>query len=1179
MRARAAVIFTLTIGLASGASSAGTYGGCQVFPADNYWNSRIDSANVHPSSATWINSIGSSTRLHADFGADFGFTPRTVTASQPLVPITISDPARSDPGPMPIPPSLASTSATEISVTETTNCILYEFYGSTSNGGASWNTGTAARWTLSSNALRPEGWQSGDHAGLPFLVGLLRWDEVASGEIDHAIRFTSSSVSNTYLWPARYGQDTAPADPSRPPFGARFRLKASFDISGYDPRTQVVLRALKKYGLVLSSQGGSWFLQGASDPGWADVVISQLQGITGNNFEAVDTAPLMINVNSGQAVQLPAPSGGGGGVTSGAIAQVYDAGVVLASVVQPDGKVIIGGEFGYVNGVARNNIARLNADGSLDASWNPGASSYVAALAVDSSGNVYAGGNFQQIGGQSRDFVAKLSGATGAADATWNPGANNPVFALVPDGAGSLYVGGDFNSVGGQPRNRVARVSTSGAGAVDAWNPGADAIVFSIALDGAGSVFVGGRFANIGGVARNYLAKVSASSGATDASWNASIDTAGNNGIHAMVIAAGNVYAGGEFFSVGGQSRGYLARFPAAGSGAVDTGWNPNAASTLHALAFDGTNLYAGGGFNSIGGQGRNGVARMPLTGAAADGWNPNATAPVRSLALGGGNVYVGGHFVSLGGATRGGFAAISASSASAVSGWPSVFSPGQVYSVARDGAGRTIIAGRFVAMGDATTLRSNIARFNADGSLDSAWNPDPNGHVAAVLPDASGNVYAAGYFSFIGGQTRGYLARLTAATGAADAWNPGADYIVWTLASDAAGDVYAGGYFGSVGGQPRNRLAKISAAGVVDPSWNPNANNTVLALATDGAGSVFAGGEFTSIGGTARGGLAKISSASGAVDATWNPDANADVRALAIDGSGSVFAGGGFRIIGGQGRNYIAKLSTGGSGAADATWNPDADFTVSALKLDGSGLYVGGDFGRIGGATRNNLAKISATGTGAADASFDPAADSTVRAFAVDASGNVHVGGSFTRIAGTSRIGYAVLAAGTTGGGSGGGGSGSGGGTGGGGGGTGGGGSGADPFPAGGAMPSGWIQPAGSNAAWTVATDAAHEGGSSLKSGAIGAGQKSELAVTRVFNAGNVAFARKVSGGTLEFYIDGALQGSWSGTQDWVAVTHAVPAGTHTLLWRQSDGGNAWIDSVTLPGVQTCLERRCTPR
>jgi hypothetical protein len=768
-----------------------------VFPADNYWNSRVDSANVHPSSAAWVSSIGAATRLHADFSGNladgFGFTPRTVTASQPPSRSTSRIPRRAIRADA--DPARARDRQRRARGERHRDHELHpvRVLRHARERRLELERRRAAKWTLSSNALRPDGWESGDQAGFPYLVGLLRWEEVAAGEINHAIRITANNASNTYLWPARH-----PAFWRRrrsEPCRHSARASASSFVRHFRVRCADAGRAarLQEIRPVLASRGGNWYMQGVSDPGWADAIISELQSIAGSNFEAVDTAPLMINANSGQAVQLAAPGGGGGsGVSNPAIAQVYDGGVVLASVVQPDGKVIIGGEFEYVNGVARQNIARLNADGSLDTSWNPGASSFVAALALDAGGNVYAGGNFGFIGGGAgRNFVAKLS-PSGVADAAWNPGANNVVGALALDGAGNIYVGGDFNTIGGQSRNRVARLSTSGTGAADGWNPNADGFIWAIAPDNAGNVFVGGLFNNIGGVQRNYLARVSAANGATDVSWNSNIDTNGNNGVHAMVIANGMLYAGGEWFTIAGQSRAYLARFPTSGSGAADTSWSPNAGSTMYALATDGTNLYAGGAFNSIGGQARNGVARIPLSGATADGWNPNATAPVRSISLGGGNAYVGGHFPSLGGATKGGFGAISTSSGSAVPGWPSVFNPGQVFAIARDPSGRTIIGGQFITMGDGTTLRSNIARFNADGSLDATWNPNSNGHVAALLPDTSGNIYAGGFFSFIGGQTRGYLARLSASSGAADSWNPTADYIVWTLAGDSAGNVYA---------------------------------------------------------------------------------------------------------------------------------------------------------------------------------------------------------------------------------------------------------------------------------------------------------------------------------------------------------------------------------------------------
>jgi hypothetical protein len=299
--------------------AAQTYGGCPLFPADNYWNTRIDSLPVHPSSAVWVNAVGATTRLHPDWSnnlADgFGFTPRVVNSGQVGVPIFYypgGDPTRSDPGPYPIPPDLATgTGDREITVLENTNCFLFEFYGAPQNGGTSWITNNSAKWNLNSNALRVDGAESGDQAGLPFLVGMMRWEEVAAGEVGHAIRFTSQNAwgqdavtgAMKYLWPARHASGTS-TDSNSPPMGARFRLKASFDLSGFDARTQIVLRAFQRYGMVLSSRGGNWYLQGISDPGWPDVVIDELRSIPGDSFEVVDTAPLIVNVNSGQAVQL-----------------------------------------------------------------------------------------------------------------------------------------------------------------------------------------------------------------------------------------------------------------------------------------------------------------------------------------------------------------------------------------------------------------------------------------------------------------------------------------------------------------------------------------------------------------------------------------------------------------------------------------------------------------------------------------------------------------------------------------------------------------------------------------------------------------------------------------------------------------------------------------------------------
>jgi hypothetical protein len=319
---RKAVLLVVLAALASSAHAAPTVGGCPIFPANNYWNTPVDNLPVHASSGMWVNSIGASTRLHPDWGnvlADnYGIPFATVAGTQPLVPIAFDPDGyadESDPGPMPIPPNAPieggpmSDGDRHVIVVETTNCRLYElYYAFPVGGGTSWRVYSSAKYDLRSNALRPAGWTSADAAGLAIFPGLVRWDEVAAGEIAHAIRFTAANIwgrsgnAPYWLWPARHWSGSS-TDPSRPPMGARFRLKASFDISGFDARTQVILRAFKKYGMVLADAGSNWYFQGVSDTRWPDLVFDELKSIAGTNFEAVDTSAMMVDPNTAEAKQ------------------------------------------------------------------------------------------------------------------------------------------------------------------------------------------------------------------------------------------------------------------------------------------------------------------------------------------------------------------------------------------------------------------------------------------------------------------------------------------------------------------------------------------------------------------------------------------------------------------------------------------------------------------------------------------------------------------------------------------------------------------------------------------------------------------------------------------------------------------------------------------------------------
>jgi len=267
-------------------------GGCAIFPLNNSWNEDVSSLPVLAMSATYINSIGAGRILHPDFGEDqtYGIPYNVVPGTQKMVPITFTDYGdESDPGPYPIPDNakVESGSDAHVLTLDTGSCKLYELYGASKNNQGGWNAASGAVFDLKSNALRPEGWTSTDAAGLPILPGLVRYDELAAGVINHAIRFTAPRTQNGWINPATH--QAGSSNPDLPPMGLRLRLKADYDISGFSGEAKVILVAMKKYGIILADNGSAWFFQGATDPRWHDDELSQLKKVPGSAFEAVDT--------------------------------------------------------------------------------------------------------------------------------------------------------------------------------------------------------------------------------------------------------------------------------------------------------------------------------------------------------------------------------------------------------------------------------------------------------------------------------------------------------------------------------------------------------------------------------------------------------------------------------------------------------------------------------------------------------------------------------------------------------------------------------------------------------------------------------------------------------------------------------------------------------------------------
>jgi hypothetical protein len=273
--------------------------GCPIFPARNPLNQGIAHAAEDPNSAAYIASIGLTGHLHPDFGTEPGYgIPYTVVGPhQPKVPIDFTEfGEESEPGPYPIPANAPVEGAGEegdrhVLVLQRGSCKLYELY-SAQRQGAGWAAGSGAVFNLRSNRLRPEGWTSADAAGLPIFPLLVRYPEVRSGRIDHALRVTVQETQQGYIHPATHYASSS-SNPNLPPMGLRLRLKASYSLAGFQGESLIILRALKRYGLIVADNGSSWYITGAPDPRWNDEDLEQIKRVPGSAFEAVESGPIL----------------------------------------------------------------------------------------------------------------------------------------------------------------------------------------------------------------------------------------------------------------------------------------------------------------------------------------------------------------------------------------------------------------------------------------------------------------------------------------------------------------------------------------------------------------------------------------------------------------------------------------------------------------------------------------------------------------------------------------------------------------------------------------------------------------------------------------------------------------------------------------------------------------------
>ncbi len=271
------------------------------FTPSSPWNTDVSGYRVSPLSATYLESIGLDTEVHADFGTVWAGAPNgipyiLVPGTQPRIPVSFYYADESDPGPYPIPADAPveggadGTGDRHVLALDVDDRVLYELYDARYNAEAGrWDAGSGAIWDLKTDSYRPAGWTSADAAGLPILPGLVRYDEVQRGEITHALRFTVSQTQRAYLFPASHFASYS-SNPALPPMGMRVRLRADYDISGFPAEVQVILRALKKYGMIVADNGGPLYISGAPDPRWNDEALHAISLVQGRDFEVVDAS-------------------------------------------------------------------------------------------------------------------------------------------------------------------------------------------------------------------------------------------------------------------------------------------------------------------------------------------------------------------------------------------------------------------------------------------------------------------------------------------------------------------------------------------------------------------------------------------------------------------------------------------------------------------------------------------------------------------------------------------------------------------------------------------------------------------------------------------------------------------------------------------------------------------------
>jgi uncharacterized delta-60 repeat protein len=690
--------------------------------------------------------------------------------------------------------------------------------------------------------------------------------------------------------------------------------------------------------------------------------------------------------------------------------------------VQADGKILVGGSFTTLDGQPRNSFGRLNPDGTLDSTFNPGAGSgdedygpFVSSLALQPDGKILVGGRFTSLGGQPRYRIARLNNTAPASQTLTNDGATiawlrggaspevwRTTFEHSSDGSDWTLLGDGTRIPGGWQLTGVslpiegtvrARGYASGGNA-SSWFMESYAgrlLVVSQPASRTNDAGTTARFEVVAGGSEplSYqwfkgatpLANQGNVTGATSPALTVSGVLKPDEGAYRVVVSH-------AFGSVTSTVATLTVRDPFI--------LVPPMAANLTVGQTVTLSVTAGGTppFNY----------QWYHDGLAV----PGATGP--SLTFNSLSVADAGYYTVQVSNADGSVSSLPVSLTINAATTDADFYPGaddSVLSMALQADGKILVGGWFDTLGGQP--RDGIGRLNPDGTLDSAFNPGAGASypgVSSLAVQADGKILVGGYFTTLGGQPRNNLGRLNPDGTVDSTFNSGANYTVSSLAVQADGKILVGGDFFELGGQPRNSLGRLNPDGTLDPTFNPGADSYVYCLALQAEGKILVGGYIDTLGGQPCNYLGRLN-ADGTLDSTFNPGANDEVYSLAVQADGKILVGGYFSMLGGQPRKALGRLNP--DGTVDSAFNPGADAgeedwpSVSSLALQADGkILVGGYFTTLGGQPRNNLGRLNPDGT--LDSTFNPGAGYYVHSLAVQADGKILVGGYFTTLGGQPR-------------------------------------------------------------------------------------------------------------------------------------------------------------------------------